>query len=251
MGQSFNTAKQIISKLTLRPDIDPEVCTALLATFLKDQERSKAEHQKELRPKEIKAALAELESALKSARKLLEAASDDFDLALAKTLQRKLNPGASLYPSEGMKFIRALEDALGDLEAASRVAANEIKPHGGRPHDTVKANNVTILAEIFAYLTGKKPTRRVHGGNAKIELLGKNYGPFWNFCEAVWISLYNNTDGLSTKLQKWEKYKTKGQVWSEWVTVQLNLHPEWGKSPTASGGVNNITANAKDLLTRK
>jgi hypothetical protein len=239
MNHFLSEAGSIVGALKLRTGVSADTASALLAQWIREQSVTEAEHRQELRPKEIKSAIGKVESVLKKALMEIESQNYDVRYQLAKILDQptpeqlgaiKDSSGTFRYPEAGMQRFRALENEIGTMIAAAQVARKNIKPKSGRPKDAVRATSITILSDIYEWISGVKPTRRVHGGNAPLDTYGKDYGPFWDFCLAVWGALYGNSKGLSNQMQKWEKYSKKCETFSRWVTVQLESHPEWGKS---------------------
>lgn len=98
------------------------------------------------------------------------------------------------FPTTNLSHVDALAAESADCaRAASAVLKRLCKPAVGRPREYAKKEIAYNLAEIYAWVTGTLPRRRV---NPYAQYGGSEYGPFREFVGAVFQVIYGNTAGL-------------------------------------------------------
>lgn len=115
----------------------------------------------------------------------------------------------------------AIRTGGGTNDARSSIARTR-----GRPPAVAHYLIMMDLAAIFEYLTRKRATRLVRGGDHFAH--GAEYGPFWDFAQATWTAIFKSTDGLKSVMRNWAVARARYGEASPLIANMHLRHSEWG-----------------------
>ena len=128
--------------------------------------------------------------------------------------------------------IREAYFRLGDEPARLKrleVAVTETAAHWDPPplrRPSVTRNLILKdLAAILEFATEQWSGRRVRT-DAHVDA-GQDYGPFWEFANAVWPMIFGSTNGLRYAIKFWATARAKHRELSAVIANMDLRHPEW------------------------
>lgn len=126
-------------------------------------------------------------------------------------------------PNEGLRKLKVIRGAIEALSAASEKALAATKSDRGPSPRPDRVHRIEGLAEIYHYLTGKKPARANH----RIENL--EYGPFFEFASTAWVSLFGTAEGFGSATKDWAKQYAGVSRPARWglIHVVARQNPAW------------------------
>jgi hypothetical protein len=127
---------------------------------------------------------------------------------------------------EAQSAISMLHQATRKILLAASVARKAGPPQRrGRKRHSWKSMLIYEAAQVFEYLTGEKPTRKIRGEDHPD--YGSPYGEFWSFLSSLWLELRGSTTGLDVHLQRWASQR-KPNARLPFISDLAVVRPEWG-----------------------
>jgi hypothetical protein len=122
--------------------------------------------------------------------------------------------------------LHSVEGWARELAEASRDLSESLGEGRGRPKATTPYLVMYDLEAIFEFVTCTTAERRVRSEDH--HEYGKEYGPFWDFVQPIWVIIFGSQAGLSAAVRNWALARKKFEETSA-VIANIGLrHPEWG-----------------------
>jgi len=209
---------EVVAELQLRDGITDTHANFLLSKLIefrklqKSQVASSITYELLIEFTALQAVFAELEEKISSV-------NDKKLLQLSKVIPEKRNRTGS---SEWVKMKMDMTACKDLIDTWVKELGERNK--GGSSEDS-KLFAVTQFAELFEYLVGESAASYVRmQDNA---MAGTTYGLLWKFVEPMFRLVYGNTEGLQKILEEWHARITQGAASKGWLTVMLEINPDW------------------------
>lgn len=242
MGKNESDAKALAEALPkLKEGYPRELAEAMMSAWL-DEHRADAHAEVfESDPIKLRKSIKTLGTAATNLTAALEnlpvlarwQIADELDASRMTGLKHARLVTGLLSPSEGMDFLRLMTAASNRMaEAAAR--AGQARPFPKRKHKKLRRiESVADLAEVFKFLTGKNPSRKVRDNNHPQH--GKDYGEFFEFVRVAFRAADGRDRGAAEMMKQWAAERRTNLFFGfnprtgNFISGFFNANPQWGK----------------------